>query len=160
MNRDNRTAGGLFWATYKAICRREGVYTNAQGPHEWNVQLSEPMMKTLAGPWERVFSRKIPMTMSGFHRKAASLIREVHNAIDSRARKIGMGIASLHGLKQQLSVYENLLKDISKEATDTVSKTAKEINREFVPVVQREMSSVYNRCMEECGPGSFVSLSR
>lgn len=33
VNRENRAAGGLCWATYKAICRRNGIYTNSQGPH-------------------------------------------------------------------------------------------------------------------------------
>ena len=33
VNRENRAAGGLCWSTYKAICRRNGIYSNAQGPH-------------------------------------------------------------------------------------------------------------------------------
>jgi len=58
VNRENRAAGGYFWSTYKygsrynlpvtrvsytnacrAICRRNGVYSNAQGPHDFNEQL-------------------------------------------------------------------------------------------------------------------------
>lgn len=31
VNRDNRAAGGYYWSTYKAICRRNGVYSNGQG---------------------------------------------------------------------------------------------------------------------------------
>ena len=33
VSRADRAAGGYFWSTYKAICRRNGVYSNAQGPH-------------------------------------------------------------------------------------------------------------------------------
>ena len=33
VNRDNRAEGGVAWSTYKAICRRNGTYVNAQGPH-------------------------------------------------------------------------------------------------------------------------------
>lgn len=33
VNREDRAAGGLHWSSYKAICRRNGVYSNAQGPH-------------------------------------------------------------------------------------------------------------------------------
>ena len=33
VNRDNRAEGGVAWPTYKAICRRNGTYVNAQGPH-------------------------------------------------------------------------------------------------------------------------------
>ncbi len=33
VNRENRQEGGVAWSTYKAICRRNGTYVNAQGPH-------------------------------------------------------------------------------------------------------------------------------
>lgn len=33
VNRDNRAEGGVHWSTYKAICRRNGTYSNSQGPH-------------------------------------------------------------------------------------------------------------------------------
>jgi len=35
----HRDEGGLYWATYKAICRRDGAYTNARGLHDFNAQL-------------------------------------------------------------------------------------------------------------------------
>ncbi len=31
VNREDRAAGGYFWSTYKAICRRNGVYSNPHG---------------------------------------------------------------------------------------------------------------------------------
>lgn len=39
VNRDERELGGYFWSTYKAIVRRDGVYANAQGTHDFNAQL-------------------------------------------------------------------------------------------------------------------------
>lgn len=33
VNREDRAAGGYCWSTYKAICRRNGEFSNAQGPH-------------------------------------------------------------------------------------------------------------------------------
>jgi len=113
----------------QAICRRDGVFTNAQGPHEWNAQLAEPMLKVLAAGWEKSFTRRAPMVMAGFVRNAAELLRNFHHDIDTRARKNGVGIAGLHALKQQLSVYEDILKDVSKEAADTMNNRQKEINR-------------------------------
>lgn len=35
----HRNEGGLFWATYKAVCRRNGVFTGAGGLHDFNGQL-------------------------------------------------------------------------------------------------------------------------
>jgi len=35
----HRALGGVLWATYKATCRRNGVYTGATGHRDWNAQL-------------------------------------------------------------------------------------------------------------------------
>ncbi len=45
VNRDDRAAGGLYWSTYKALCRRDGLYSNAQELHDWNTQLTGPIIK-------------------------------------------------------------------------------------------------------------------
>ena len=39
VNRGDTAAGGLYWATYKAICRRDGVFANARGTYDFNAQL-------------------------------------------------------------------------------------------------------------------------
>jgi len=87
------------------------------------------MLKVLTAGWEKTFTRRTPIAIAGFVRNAAELLRSFHSDIDNRARKIGLGIAGLHALKQQLSVYENILKDVSKEAADTMNNRQKEINR-------------------------------
>ncbi|KAL8700510.1 MAG: hypothetical protein Q9201_005409 [Fulgogasparrea decipioides] len=158
VNRDNRALGGLYWATYKAICRRDGVYANAQGPHEWNVQLAEPMMKILSPGWEKMFTRRTPMVMASFVRNATELVKHFHRDVNSRARKIGLGIAGLQALKQQLAVYENILKDVSREAAETVNNRQKEINREFVPVIQSAMADGYSNTLNETGPGCYKRM--
>lgn len=159
VNRDNRALGGLCWSSYKAVCRRDGVYTNASGPHEWNTQLSAPMMKVLSPGWEKMFSRRTPVVMANFVKLANGLIKTFHQDTDSRACKIGLGLAGLHGLKQQLSVHENILKDVSREAAEFVNNTQKEINREFVPSIQEAMTVAYQQCVAEHGPGSYVSVA-
>ena len=39
IDRSNPAASGLYWATYKAVCRRDGAYGNARGSHDFNAQL-------------------------------------------------------------------------------------------------------------------------
>ncbi|KAL2048436.1 hypothetical protein N7G274_000348 [Stereocaulon virgatum] len=158
VNREDRAAGGLCWATYKAICRRNGIYTNSQGPHEWNIALAEPMMKVIASGWEKVFTRRSPMVMATFARHAASALKTFHHDIDARARRIGAGIASLSMLQQQLSVYETVLKDLSTMAKDMINTHQKEINREFTPVIERAMQTAYQECVDERGPGSYARM--
>lgn len=158
VNREDRPKGGLHWSTYKAICRRNGIYTNGQGPHEWNAQLAEPMMKILASGWEKTFARRLPMVMATFGRKAASQLKKFHSDIESRARKIGSSIAGLSMLQHQISTYESILKDLSNSAKDTINTKQKDINREFVPVIERAMIMAYEQCVNESGTGSFARM--
>lgn len=36
---DHKDAGGLHWATYKAVVRRQGVYTGSKGLSDFNAEL-------------------------------------------------------------------------------------------------------------------------
>lgn len=142
VNRENRAAGGLFWATYKAICRRDGSFTNGQGLHDWNAQLTEPMIKLIAPGWEKVFTRRLQSVMNNFTRSIPATLKTFHRDVDTRARKIGHGIAGLSMLSQQISGYEQILKDVANAIKDMVIAKQKDINREFVPVVSKSRSSV------------------
>lgn len=112
---------------------------------------AEPMMKLLASGWEKVFSRRSPIVMASFARKAAACLKKFHKDIEARARQIGTGIAGLHMLQQQVGNYENILKDLSATVKDTINTNQKEINREFVPVIEQAMAAAYEACVEERG---------
>ena len=109
------------------------------------------MIKVVASGWEKAFSRRLPMVMAGFVRHSSELLRAFHRDVESRARKVGLGIAGLHGLKLQLEVYENILKDISNVAKEMINSNQKETNRAFVPVIQEAMVPAYEACVAECG---------
>ena len=46
VDRENRAAGGLYWSTYKAVCRRDGVFRDI----DFNGQLTEPIIKHVSRP--------------------------------------------------------------------------------------------------------------
>lgn len=115
-------------------------------------------MKILASGWEKAFSRRSPMVMASFARNAAGCLKKFHKDIEVRARQIGTGIAGLHMLQQQVGNYENLLKDLSATVKDTINANQKEINREFVPVIEQVMAAAYEACVDERGPGSFARM--
>ena len=116
------------------------------------------MMKVIAIGWEKMFSRRAPMVRASFPRNAIGVLKDFHHNVAERARKIGLGIAGLHGLKQQISVHENILKDVSREATDTINASQKEINRCFIPIIQTNMENAYTACVDEHGPGSYMRM--
>jgi len=156
VNRDDRAAGGYFWATYKALCRRDGVFSNAQGLHDWNTQLTEPIIKNIANGWERTFSRRMPSVLNGLANKNGTLLAAFHEAVETRAMRNGTSLASLEMLKQQLPTYKDTFKDLSAVAQTQITTRQKDINREFVPVVAEAMKQAYDDCENERGPVSLI----
>lgn len=112
------------------------------------------MMKVLASGWEKTFSRRSPAVMASFSRNAGSILRDFHRDVDTRARKVGSGLAGLHMLQQQVRVYDDILKDLSNTMRDTINAQQKEVNREFTPVIQRAMANAYKECVDESGMDS------
>ena len=108
VNRDKQALGEYYWATYKATTRRSGVFSNAEGPHDLNLQLTEPIFKHLANRWERVFVRRLPQVLQSFSRKDKGILTTFHREIESRSMKQGAGIAGLSMLGQQLQNYEQI----------------------------------------------------
>lgn len=101
------------------------------------------MMKIHASGWEKAFSRRLPMVMAGFSRKAASSLRKFHHDIEARACKMGSSIAGFHMLRDQVSAYENILKDLSTSIREHVNATQKDVNREFTPIIERAMVRLF-----------------
>jgi len=116
------------------------------------------MMKILASGWEKTFTRRLPMVMAGFSRNAATPLREFHRDIEARSRKIGSSVAGIHMLHDQVSAYENILKDLSTSVRDNINSTQKDVNRQFTPVIERAMATAYAQCVDERGPGSFARM--
>ncbi|EAW12439.1 uncharacterized protein ACLA_064100 [Aspergillus clavatus NRRL 1] len=157
VNRNDRTSGGYFWATYKAICRRNGVYANAQGPHDWNAEMIQPIIKAVASGWEKTFSRRIQSLLQGAASDAGRLLKSFHEDIEQEASRNGP-IASLHLLSHQLHNYQELLKDICNENMATIVAQSKEINRMFQPVIGTALEPAYKTCVAERGIGSFMRM--
>ena len=151
VNRDNRAAGGYFWATYKAICRRDGVFSNAQGLHDWNAQLIEPVIKAISSGWEKTFSRRVSAILCNFASNAASSIKSFHRDVETRASRNGGALATLQMLSHQLHNYQELFKDVCTVNSAAVIEQAKEINRMFQPTIAEAVGPAYLACATESG---------
>jgi len=158
VNRGNRAAGGLHHQTYKGICRRDGVYSNAQGPHDWNGQLIGPLMKHLSSGWEKTFTRRIPAVLDNLVKNSGNLLRTFHSDVHSRATKTGVGLAGISMLEQQLQVYEEIFQGLAAEIRAIINTQQREISREFVPVIAAAMASTYEACAAERGIGCFMRM--
>lgn len=151
VDRSNRAAGGYYWATYKALCRRDGVYANAQGPHNWNAELIEPILKAVAPGWEKIFSRRINTMLNNAGSEIAEFLKKIHDSISNQVTQATGPVGSLHTLSQQLRVYQQVVKEAFQVQTGEVAAQSRDINRMFEPVITEEMHPAYVTCAEERG---------
>ncbi|KAH8691825.1 hypothetical protein BGW36DRAFT_437369 [Talaromyces proteolyticus] len=157
VNRDNRAVGGFFWSTYKAICRRDGVYANEQGTHDWNAELTEPVLKAVASGWENTFSQRAQSLLLSMASEGARLLQSFHDSVHHTADQNTSRIGN-HVLSQQLRVYQQLLKGLCLENLTMVTTRSKDISRMFQPVVAEKLAPVYANCTALSGPGSFNQM--
>jgi hypothetical protein len=167
LRRWNRPANGAYPSegvyyhlTYKAICRRHGVFTNAKGLHDWNAQLAEPILKAVSSGWERTFARQIPMIFHAEGSQAAISIKLFHDSVDAGAGAHGGSAERIQTLSQQLGNYQGLLRDLFHAQARTIVAQRKEISRKFQPTIAEELHSAYSGCNDENGKNPEMSIYR
>jgi hypothetical protein len=148
-----RGMGGLYWATYKAICRRNGVFCGCSGPRDFNEELFDPVSRHLAGGWERAFQRRLPACLDGFLGALRSRLETFHREATEQARERGGG-ANYNGLAmlaQQLQAHGQRVADMRGGVLALAQELQREANRAFTPVIMDEMVPAYEGCVAERG---------
>ena len=154
----HRDAGGLAYATYKAVCRRDGVFTNARGPHNFNADLLEPLMQRLSGPWETIFTRRLPRSFGSLPDNVSRILTTFHSDQEKQATRDGVSLASFHMLRQQIPVYKETLVTIISDARTLITEKQREVNRVFEPRLTESMKATYAQCVAEHGQGSYMRM--
>jgi len=143
------------------------------GAHDWNMQLAEPMIRIIAAPWEKVFSRRTPTLVKKYATQTREKITCFHKAVADQAGP--SRAAHLHLLSGQLNTYGDSLQGKScllvictealicgkgtvNDLVDIINTTQREINREFTPVIMAVMHDSYSWCTAERGPGQFMRM--
>ncbi|KAF1918118.1 hypothetical protein BDU57DRAFT_528585 [Ampelomyces quisqualis] len=151
--------GGLFWATYKAVVRRDGIYHSSSAGHrDFNADLVSPIIKKLATGWERAFQSRLPKAFDAFIKDSGRLLHSFHQAVEERARSNGVGLANLAALKTQIYTYEQLFADLNQVLVARMTELQREANRDFTPTIANIMHTVYDICTNEHGTGSFKRM--
>ncbi|KAK4171913.1 hypothetical protein QBC36DRAFT_349977 [Triangularia setosa] len=145
-----RDLGGLLWATYKATCRRSGVYTGVAGPRDFSAELFDPISRQLSNGWECAFQRRLSECLNAFVARFKAVLRTFHSAATIRAEEHGAKHHGVNMLGQQLETHSQGLIDIVTQARDA--------NRSFTPVILDQMHPAYDGCIKERGPGSFKRM--
>lgn len=152
----HRNMGGLIWPTYKATVRREGVYSGAAGPHDFNSELFEPISRSLASGWERAFQQRLPHILRELTKKLSKKLEDFHQAMLQRAQQSQM--SALLNLGHQIAAVSQTLKGWPASLQARITELQREASRAFTPVIKQAMLEAYRICVEERGTGSFARM--
>ncbi|KAK7935689.1 hypothetical protein PG985_001184 [Apiospora marii] len=152
----HRNMGGLLWATYKATVRRDGVYSGAAGPHDFNSELFEPISRSLASGWERAFQRRLPHILRELTKKLSKKLEDFHQAMLQRAQQ--SQLSALLNIGHQVAAVNQTLKGWPASLQARITELQREASRAFTPVIRQAMLEAYRICVEENGPGSFARM--
>ncbi|KAK2037515.1 hypothetical protein LZ31DRAFT_636013 [Colletotrichum somersetense] len=141
-------AGGLRYMTYKATCRRLGVFKD----------LLKPLKNHTAYDWDLTFRSRLPEKLTTLAASMKQLIDGFHKQMRDRKFLVeNKGLVN-EILMKLLTAQKETLVHISSEQLKLVQESGKEANRLFGPCIQRAMSQAYNECVEQRGNGSFIVM--
>lgn len=150
---------GMLWVTYRATCRRSGVYSGASGPQDFNAELLGPISKQLAPFWEMAFLRRLPQVLENFAVAARLLLQNFHRRVVEHLEQCGStNHAGISMLSQQLRTHVTRLKEIPGMLHTVIQYLQREASRGFQPVVIRDMEPGYDACVKERGMSDLLPL--
>ncbi|KAI1749431.1 hypothetical protein F4782DRAFT_513171 [Xylaria castorea] len=153
-----RGEGGLFWSTYKATVRRQGIYAGASGPRDFNQELFDPIYRNLATGWERAFNHRLPALLKSLANEMSAKLQEFHQAAKDRAEQKHANISGLVTLSSQILAHTRTIQALPAAIRDKVTELQREANREFTPVICGAMTDAYEICTNEHGQGSYARM--
>ncbi|GJC86751.1 nuclear GTPase SLIP-GC [Colletotrichum liriopes] len=165
-------AGGLRYMTYKATCRRLGVFKGSAGPRDFNegkrihssdnepnianthIDLLKPLKNHIAHDWAFTFRHRLPEKLANLAVSMKQEIDTFHDRMKDRRFLVENNDIVNVILVKLLAAQKESLVHIGNEQQKLVQKAGKEANRLFGPVIQRAMLRAYNDCVEQHGKRS------
>jgi len=101
---------GLYWATYQATVRREGVFTSGSaGSIDMNQELCDPMEKEFSVDWQRTLDSALQLHLGEAESKVKEICSSVNNTITLAFEKEGMDknrLTNMSSTASQSRMYE------------------------------------------------------
>jgi len=143
--------GRLHWATYKATCRRHGMFRL-----DMNASLSDPILAAVSTRWERAFVADLRSELNRLRQAVRAGIKKAHQMFaDALKRAAAPGnIDAVRG--QQLESADAALTAAADWCVAHVNEKQKSMSRSITPFVQQRMIDGYDRAYAECGTGSHL----
>ncbi|KAI0538109.1 hypothetical protein GGR58DRAFT_513346 [Xylaria digitata] len=153
-----RAKGGLFWSTYKATVRREGVYSGASGPRDFNQELFDPISRGLVTGWERAFQRRLPAILKDFAKKGTEMLEVFHQTVKARVEQRHVHVTGLITLSSQIQAHARTMQALPDTVYAEITESQREASRQFTPAICNAMMDAYIICTNERGTGSYLRM--
>lgn len=145
--------------TWKAICRRDGVFANENINCDWNNDLSAPLVAALAPQWEQAFSTDLEQIFTDFAARSRKKIKEFHASVPELLSPFGINARhSYKRLEGQHTGYKQAFAEAEDIACEFINSQQREINRVFKPLVCDAMRPAYTSCVAITGAGCFIKM--
>ncbi|GIJ84328.1 hypothetical protein Asppvi_003168 [Aspergillus pseudoviridinutans] len=143
----------VHWSTYRAICRRSGVWKG----YNWNIEVAYPMLEYIRSYWIRTFNEEIQLHFQIFSQDTGTCLDIFHKDIVSSADE---SIAQQNNteLQKTLGTAVNFLRHHVKETEESLRIQQKTANRLFVEVIAAELEGTFWRCANEAGTGMLKRM--
>lgn len=146
-------------ATWKAIVRRDGVFSNETTNCDWNEELVAPLVASIAPQWEQAFSTDLETIFTDFAVRARKKVKDFHASIPELLSPFGINSKkSYKRLEGQHTGYKQAFAEAEDVTCDYINSQQRIINRNFKPLVGESMRPAYVFCVAVQGSGSFVKM--
>ncbi|GLA80468.1 hypothetical protein AtubIFM56815_001289 [Aspergillus tubingensis] len=141
---------GFRWMTYKAICRRRGVYRTT----DWNRDLARPLFDKIAAAWRRTFTELLPHAMLTLTDELEVVLGKFHReAIDSVQQDVSD--ETKKRLQGNLVACQQSMRQRFLELGKSTTLEQKRISRAFAEAIAERLEKTYRACASETGAGSL-----
>jgi hypothetical protein len=147
------SSGEIPAVTWKAICRRKGVFKNSKKiPYDWNEDFSGAYITPLALAWNLVWHNHLSRYHTTLSEKLIEALRTFSRDLDKSASPIcGTGYKPLKTILAQVPHLEDQIRSKVAVSLKFGKDEATKILEEITPVVKTHLIDFYEKCVEEKG---------
>lgn len=152
---------GLYYSTYNAVARRDGVFTSkSAGAIDLNQELCDPMEKEFSTEWQSVLDSTIRRLLAESEQKILQLATSACQSFAQGLRSNGVAADRLGNMLNTANRSATTALKASFAQMRSIARDAqRELSRELLPAVQEKMKSSYTSVRNaQGGPGCFERM--
>jgi hypothetical protein len=137
---------GLYWSTYQATVRREGVYNSAcAGEVDFNQELCDPMEKEFSTHWQRTMDASLRTLLTECERRILEISSSFNQSLAAILGQGDLEAARLANMANTASrSCTTTLKASFQQMGNLALESQRELNRCLRPSIKEKMQTGYD----------------